>query len=66
MLWTIVVFFGATVLFGLIASFTADESAGVRIEDFVLQNVPERVARLGDLWKPMLATRRRFDLGKFL
>jgi hypothetical protein len=30
-LWTIVVFFGATVLFGLIASFTEDESAAVRI-----------------------------------
>ena len=31
MLWTIVVFFGATVLFGLIASATEDESAAVRI-----------------------------------
>lgn len=31
MLWTIVVFFGATVLFGLIGSATEDESAGVRI-----------------------------------
>ncbi len=31
MLWTIVVFFGATVLFGLIANFTEDESAAVRI-----------------------------------
>jgi hypothetical protein len=30
-LWTIVVFFGATVLFGLIASATEDESAVVRI-----------------------------------
>jgi hypothetical protein len=30
-LWTIVVFFGATVLFGLIANFTEDESAAVRI-----------------------------------
>ena len=31
MLWTIVVFFGATVLFGLIGSATEDESAVVRI-----------------------------------
>jgi hypothetical protein len=30
-LWTIVVFFGATVLFGLIGSATEDESAAVRI-----------------------------------
>jgi hypothetical protein len=30
-LWTIVVFFGATVLFGLIGNATEDESAGVRI-----------------------------------
>ena len=31
MLWTIVVFFGATVMFGAIANVTDDESAGVRI-----------------------------------
>ena len=31
MLWAIVVFFGATVLFGLIANLTEDESAAVRI-----------------------------------
>jgi len=30
-LWTIVVFFGATVLFGLIATATEDQGAGVRI-----------------------------------
>jgi hypothetical protein len=30
-LWTIVVFFGATVLFGLIASATEGESAALRI-----------------------------------
>ena len=30
-LWTIVVFFGATVMFGAIANVTEDESAGVRI-----------------------------------
>jgi hypothetical protein len=30
-LWTIVVFFGATVLFGVIANATEDEPAGVRI-----------------------------------
>jgi hypothetical protein len=30
-LWTIVVFFGATVLFGAIGNATEDESAGLRI-----------------------------------
>jgi bifunctional non-homologous end joining protein LigD len=39
---------------------------GVRIEDFVVRSVPDRVARLGDLWKPMLAARGRFDLRKFV
>ena len=39
---------------------------GVRIEDFTIRNVPERVARLGDLWKPLLEKRGRFDLGRFV
>jgi hypothetical protein len=30
-LWTIVVFFGASVLFGVIGNATEDESTGVRI-----------------------------------
>lgn len=30
-LWTIVVFFGASVLFGAIANATDDESAGLRV-----------------------------------
>jgi MYXO-CTERM domain-containing protein len=30
-LWAVVVFFGATVLFGAIANATEDESAGVRV-----------------------------------
>ncbi len=37
---------------------------GVRIEDFTLRNVPARVARIGDLWKPLLQKRGRFDLAK--
>jgi bifunctional non-homologous end joining protein LigD len=36
--------------------------AGFRMEDFRMENVPERVARLGDLWKPLTATRGRFNL----
>lgn len=39
---------------------------GVELEDFTLRNVPERVRRLGDLWKPMLAARGRFPLDRFI
>jgi bifunctional non-homologous end joining protein LigD len=39
---------------------------GVRTEDFVMKEVPRRVAELGDLWKPLLARRGRFDLRKFV
>jgi bifunctional non-homologous end joining protein LigD len=39
---------------------------GVRIEDFTILNVPGRVAKLGDLWKPLLQARGRFDLGAFV
>jgi bifunctional non-homologous end joining protein LigD len=31
---------------------------GVRIEDFRIDNVPARVAELGDLWKPVLGKKR--------
>jgi len=44
-----------------------DEVAGgVRIEDFRLDNVRERLAATGDLWKPLLAARGRTDLTSFL
>ena len=39
---------------------------GIRIEDFTVRNVPARVAKLGDLWKPLLAARGRFDLGTYV
>jgi bifunctional non-homologous end joining protein LigD len=39
---------------------------GVSIEDFRIDNVPARVARLGDLWKPLLAKTGRFRLERFL
>ena len=39
---------------------------GVRIEDFTMMNVPARVAELGDLWKPLLSSRGRFDLGQYV
>ena len=34
---------------------------GVRIEDFRIDNIRERVAEIGDLWKPVLG-KKRFDL----
>jgi bifunctional non-homologous end joining protein LigD len=39
---------------------------GIRIEDFTVANVPARVGKLGDLWKPLLAAKGRFDLRKYL
>ncbi|MEP7324396.1 MAG: non-homologous end-joining DNA ligase [Gemmatimonadota bacterium] len=40
--------------------------AGIRLEDFRMRNVPARVKRLGDLWKPLLQERGRFPLEKVL
>jgi bifunctional non-homologous end joining protein LigD len=39
---------------------------GIEIEDFRFDNVRERIAELGDLWKPMLASRGRFRLETLL
>lgn len=39
---------------------------GVKIEDFRIDNVPARVKRLGDLWKPLLEKRGRFKLEVYL
>jgi bifunctional non-homologous end joining protein LigD len=39
---------------------------GFEIADFRLDTVPARVARLGDLWKPLLQQRGRFDLSGLL
>jgi bifunctional non-homologous end joining protein LigD len=39
---------------------------GVRIEDFTVKNVPARVAKLGDLWKALLASRGRFNLSQYV
>jgi bifunctional non-homologous end joining protein LigD len=40
--------------------------AETRIEDFTARNVPDRIAEIGDLWRPLLAARGRIDLAKFL
>jgi bifunctional non-homologous end joining protein LigD len=39
---------------------------GVKIEDFTVSNVPARIARLGDLWKPLLQARGRFNLSRYV
>lgn len=45
---------------------TWDEvAAGARIEDFRLDNIRPRIAKVGDLWKPLLAGRGRVDLDRF-
>jgi bifunctional non-homologous end joining protein LigD len=40
----------------------AEVEGGVELADFRLDNVPQRLAQLGDLWKPLLAARGRFRL----
>ncbi len=39
---------------------------GIKIEDFRIDNVPARLAKLGDLWKPLLAKRGSFQLDRLL
>jgi bifunctional non-homologous end joining protein LigD len=39
---------------------------GCRIEDFRLDSVPARIAKIGDLWKPLVQARGRVDLMKYL
>jgi bifunctional non-homologous end joining protein LigD len=39
---------------------------GVKIDDFRMDNAAARLAKTGDLWKPMAAARGRFDLATLL
>ncbi|HET8782074.1 MAG TPA: hypothetical protein VFM63_06630, partial [Pyrinomonadaceae bacterium] len=39
---------------------------GIKIDDFRIDNVPARVKRLGDLWKPMTQAKGRFKLEAYL
>jgi bifunctional non-homologous end joining protein LigD len=49
------------------APLTWDEvERGAAIDDFRLDNMPARLARIGDLWKPLLAARGRFRLEKVM
>jgi bifunctional non-homologous end joining protein LigD len=44
----------------------AEIDGGITIDDFSMKTVPSRLAKIGDLWKPLLAKRGRADLAKFL
>jgi bifunctional non-homologous end joining protein LigD len=44
----------------------AEIERGIAIEDFHLRNVPARLRRRGDLWKPVLARTGRVRLDRFL
>jgi len=39
--------------------------AGAVIEDFRIDNMRERIAKVGDLWKGLLSSRRRTNLNRF-
>ena len=39
---------------------------GIAIEDFRIDNVPARVRKLGDLWKPVYEAKGRFRLEAYL
>ncbi len=39
---------------------------GIEMEDFRIDNVPARVRKLGDLWKPLTETKGRFRLEAYL
>jgi bifunctional non-homologous end joining protein LigD len=41
-------------------------AGGAKIEDFRIDNVRARLAKVGDLWKPLLQQRGRTDLSRFL
>ena len=43
----------------------AEVEKGVAIEDFRLDNVRARIAKVGDLWKPLNAAKGRTNLGMF-
>ncbi|MGH7649176.1 MAG: non-homologous end-joining DNA ligase [Gemmatimonadaceae bacterium] len=44
----------------------SEVEAGIAIDAFRMDNVPARLAKLGDGWKPMLAERGRFALARLL
>lgn len=52
---------------GVSAPVTWEEiEGGIAVEDFRLDNMLERLEAVGDLWKPLLAKTKRFDLAKMI
>jgi bifunctional non-homologous end joining protein LigD len=43
----------------------AEVEKGAKIEDFRFDNVRQRIAKVGDLWKPILGKRGRTNLARF-
>lgn len=39
---------------------------GIRMDDFTVFNVPKRLSKIGDLWKPLLAANGRVNLSTFV
>jgi bifunctional non-homologous end joining protein LigD len=39
---------------------------GIKIDDFRIDNAAARLKKVGDLWKPLLAKTKRFNLGRVL
>ena len=39
---------------------------GILVEEFRMENMPARIAKVGDLWKPLLESKGRFQLEKLL
>jgi bifunctional non-homologous end joining protein LigD len=44
----------------------AEVEKGVKVEDFRIDNVPARLRKIGDLWKPLLSAKGRFRLDRIL
>ncbi|HKO97793.1 MAG TPA: non-homologous end-joining DNA ligase [Pyrinomonadaceae bacterium] len=44
----------------------AELERGVSIDDFTIKNVPARLRKVGDLWKPLLQKKGRFKLEVYL
>ena len=40
--------------------------AGIEIDDFTMESVPRRIMEFGDLWAPLLASRKRFAMKSLL
>jgi bifunctional non-homologous end joining protein LigD len=44
----------------------AEVARGVTTEDFTMANAVRRISRRGDLWKPLLVLRGRFELARYV